>query len=352
LFCGLKVTIRDLKWILPLSILGGLSNLATSLLGMISPTIGYFTGTSDMKSFNQDYDNQVIDEAAATRIGFLGGFGNNLSLWISSFISPLMACLRPLWAMLVLTAIIAAGMSGFRSSIVAVGLTLFLGIAYRSGRSGVFLTILGGIMGVALLAGINSMFPLPPNLQRSLAFLPGTWEQRYKDDTKSSTEWRIEIWKEVLTSPRWIQNKILGDGLGFTAVELAAQLNAKENRRLGISGFDAHRDTIISNGDYHSTAVSAVRTCGYVGLTVLIVCMFRLAIHAHRLIRRCRFTPWYPLSLFVGIPPILLIISLPIAASTFLQASSSMLLSLSLIRLMENNIKFSTSPAATPPKTT
>lgn len=340
LLSGLRTSPSELKLIMPLSILGGLINTAVSIAGLFSLTVGYYTGTGGkyLESTDAGFDAEVIDQKSATRIGFLSGFANNLSLWISSYISPMRACLQPLWAILILIAIIAAGMSGFRNVIVTVGMTFLLGIIYRSGFIGVAGSLVGGIGGLALLAVVNTLYPLPPNIQRSLTFLPGTWDQRYKLDAETSSDWRYEIWREALLTDRWIRNKWLGDGLGFSATELAAQMNAREGTRAGVSGFEGHRETILANGDYHSGPVSTIRVIGYVGLFFLLLAQIRLAVHAHRQILRCKGTEWLPLALFLGIPVILSPIIFVLIFGDFKTGAASFLLSLGMIRLLENNL--------------
>jgi hypothetical protein len=338
LFCGLRVPPGELKWILPLSILGGLMSTAISIVGSVIPAIGYYTGTSSMASADTGFDGTVVDSKAATRIGFLGGFSNNLSLWISSYVSPLMACLRPFWAILIMIALVSAALSGFRNSIASVGLTLLLGIAYRSGLGGVAVSLFGGIGGLALLAVVNTMHPLPPNIQRSLTFLPGTWEERYKIDAEGSSEWRFEIWREALLSDRWIHNKWLGDGLGFSATELAAQMNIRKGTGPGISGFDTFRETILSNGDYHSGPVSSIRVIGYIGLVFFLLAQIRLAVHAHRQILRCKGTEWFPLALLIGIPMIYGPLFFVFIFGDFKSGASGFLLAVGIIRLLENNL--------------
>ena len=101
---------------------------------------------------------------------------------------------------------------------------------------------------------------------------------------------------------RWIQNKWIGDGLGFSARELAAESTDRKGARAGISGFDAHRESVLASGDYHSGPVSCIRVFGYLGLIVFVLAQIRLAVHAHRQIVRCRDTEWLPLALFTGIP--------------------------------------------------
>lgn len=338
LLAGLRVPVSELKWILRLSILGGLLNAAVTILGNFVPVIGYYTGADIDNPGNTSFDDQVVDDKAATRVGSLLSLGTNMALWISSYISPLRACVRPLWAILVLAAIAAATMSGFRNGIMTVGLTFLVGIAYRSGFSGVTISVFGAISGVALLAVVNTMNPLPPNIQRSLTFLPGTWEKRYKLDAEGSSEWRFEIWREVLLTDRWIQNKWLGDGLGFTAVELAGQLNQREGARAGVSGFDTHRETILSNGDYHSGPVSTIRVIGYIGLFFFLLAQVRLAVHAHRQINRCRGTEWFPVALFVGIPMITGPLIFVFLFGDFKLGAGAYLLSIGMCRLLENNL--------------
>ncbi len=350
LLCFLRVPASQLASVFRLSVLGGILNFGISVLGQLVPIIGFYTGaTYAIPTTGAGGGQAAIDSGAASRIGFLGTIARNLALWISSVISPVAGLFRPLWLLLILGTLAAAAFSGFRSSLMAAVTIFVLGTLYRGGRGQIVLGLFGVFAALVVLAFTNAIHPLPPNIQRALTFLPGTWEERYKLDAAHSTEWRTDIWKEVLFTERWISNKVLGDGLGFSAVELKSQLNSLDGQLSGISGFDAQRENILASGDYHSTAVSAVRTCGYVGLVVLLVVMFRLVVHAHRLIRRCRGTSWYPLTLFLGIPPMVALIQMPIGASTFLQVASSTLLSLSLIRLAENNIDLTT-PAATRPE--
>ncbi|HEX7261532.1 MAG TPA: hypothetical protein VF258_06925, partial [Luteolibacter sp.] len=117
LLSGLRVSAGELKWVLRLSILGGLLNMMVSVLGNFVPAIGYYTGASYARADDTAVDNVVVDEKAATRVGFLLGMGNNLSLWISAYISPIRACIKPFWAILVLVAVVAATFSGFRNGI-------------------------------------------------------------------------------------------------------------------------------------------------------------------------------------------------------------------------------------------
>jgi hypothetical protein len=340
LFSGLIVSASDLKWILRISILGGLLNTALSIVGTFIPSIGYMLGQSYQKTDETNYENfgTVVDANAATRIGYLGTLGNNISLWISAYISPLRALVRPFWLVLMGTALASAMLSGFRNTVISIGLTFVLGITYRHGAKGFVLASFAAISGVALLAVANTIAPLPPNIQRALTILPGTWEERYKLDAAGSSEWRFEVWREVLLTNRWIQNKWLGDGLGFSAKELAAQMTAREGTRAGISGFEAHRESVLASGDYHSGPVSCIRVFGYVGLALFLLAQIRLAGHAHRQIIRCRESEWFPLALFIGIPLIYGPAFFVLVFGDFKQSAAVFLLSTGMIRLLENNL--------------
>jgi len=336
---GLRVPENELKAVLRLTIVGGILNLMLGVVGMISPSIGRWYGVGSMGS--DDTKTQDESGIGLSQNQYLGTTGTTLALWISTFISPLKACFRFRWGLLLLVACAMGAVSGYRNAMGSLGLTLLVGIWYRGGFSSLLASALVGGMGVALLAAVNSAMPLPGTVQRSLAFLPGTWEQRYLDSTANSTEWRVEIWKEVLLTDRWIHNKWFGVGLGFTAQELAMQRNlgAKNaGARFGVSGFDSHRETILANGDYHSGPVQTIRTIGYVGLFFLLLAQIRLAVHAHRQIQRCRNTEWFPLALIIGIPLVWAPIFFVFIFGTFKDGASTLIMGYGMIRLLENNL--------------
>jgi hypothetical protein len=148
----------------------------------------------------------------------------------------------------------------------------------------------------------------------------------------------VEVWKEALLTDRWIQNKWLGDGLGFSAAELSAQMNDREGARAGISGFGAHRESVLANGDYHSGPVSSIRVIGYIGLLVFLLAQIRLAVHAHHLITRYRHTEWFPLTLLIGIPVIISPLVFVFIFGAFKTAAPTFLISCGLVSILKNNL--------------
>ena len=340
LFAGLQVAPKELKAIYPLTIIGGILSLLLLTFGFFLPAFGVWIGAVQMSaSAAVDTDASIHDPERATRIGFIGTAAKNLSLWICTRISPLQAILRPQWIMPILISIAFASLSGFRNTVGAVGLTYICGLLYRGGGLHLVSSVLAGAMALALLAIFNSASPLPLNIQRSLSFLPGTWEADVKLDASKSTEWRMEIWKEVLLTDRWIQNKVLGDGLGFTAKELQTQINLTSKvGAVGISGFDLHREAILANADYHSGPVQTIRTIGYFGLAALLLAMIRLAVHAHRQIQRCRGTEWFPLALLIGIPLVWAPFFFVFIFGSFQIGAAGFLMGAAMVRMLENNL--------------
>jgi len=340
ILAGLMVEPKELKYAVRLSILGGLINLGASIVGALVPMVGFMLGTNAAApGANYEEVGKAYDPGQAGRIGFMGTFARNASLWLASYVSPLKACIHPFWGVMLLVTVVAAGMSGFRNSVAMVGLTYLVGIAYRGGLPALLISSFGGLLGVIALSIGNMVAPFPPNIQRALSFLPGTWEERYVRDASESSEWRFEIWREVLTSDKYIQNKWIGDGLGFSSQELQTSLRMSQNNNLrGISGFDEHRESVLISGDYHSGPVQTIRVIGYVGLLLLLLAQIRLAVHAHRQIMRCRKTEWFPVALFVGIPLIWNPIFFVFIFGDFKGAAATLLLGVAMVRILENNL--------------
>lgn len=336
LLVSLKVPERELKFILPLSIAGGLGNALVALASAFSPGVAFYTGASYYRSDETNYENfgEVVDTRQAGRNPALSKLGSNLALWVAIHVSPIRVVFKPIYAAFLIFGIAAALFGGFRSSLIIITLTLFIATYYRSGIFGILCICFLIAMATAILAFVNLVAPLPPNVQRTLTFLPGTWEQRYKDDAKGSTEWRLEMWKEALGTEKWIQNKILGDGLGFSASDFKKAFFLQK----GGGGWDKGREQALINGDYHSVVVSTVRTSGYVGLIVIFIASVRIAYRAHRMIRTHMASPYLPLVMLIGIPLVYMPLWIFLSALTYAQTASTLLLGAAMLRLLEKNL--------------
>jgi hypothetical protein len=332
IYGSLIVPARELKWAMYISFF-------TSLIGIPISELRTRSGLATIEASELGGERTIADEGAATRVGYLGGVAIMLSRWIASHVHPLKACFHPVWGPLILLTLAAAAGSGFRNTIAIVGLTYTISLAYRGGLASILLASTIGVFGIGALSLVNTMAPLPPNVQRTLTIFPGTWEQRYKDDAKGSSEWRYEMWEEALLTDRWIQNKWLGDGLGQSAAELnrAATLTSLKVHA-ATSGISVHQENAMIAGDYHSGPVQTIRTVGYVGLAALIIFMIRIAMHAHRQILRCRGTEWFSLSLYYCIGSIAAPFIFIFVFGDFGRASVSVFMGSAFLRFLQNNI--------------
>ncbi len=332
----LAIDPKELTTWVRLSFLGSILNFALGSVGWVFPQLSRYLGATFVNDIHRgDGGTQ------ATRISFVRPISLALATWISSKISPLLACFKPLWAPFVLLSLALATVSGYRSQLVLVCLFFFIGICYRSGIKGVIASTIIGAVGLIMLTVINIVAPLPPNIQRSLSFLPGAWDRALVEDGQSSTEWRMEMWKDALLTDYWIKNKMLGDGLGFTKEELARSKElegaGKGNHR-GRSGLTIQQEAMMISGGYHSGPVQTIRTTGYVGLVVMIFAMIRVAVHAHRQIQRCRNTEWFPTALFLGIPIVATPLFWIFVVGSFDSGTTAILMGTAIVRMMEKNL--------------
>jgi hypothetical protein len=285
----------------------------------------------------QGFDNSKSD--GASRLPLFATLGNTISRILVCYISPLRAALHPLWGIALLISLASAAMSGYRNALAGVILTYTLGLIYRGGFISIVISVVSGALFLSTIALINLNFPLPANIQRALSPFPGTWDTRYVTDAENSSDWRVEMWIEALTSDRWIHNKILGDGVGFSRHDLIANERMRDQKigRLA-SGLLAQQEAMLINGSYHSGPVHTIRTVGYVGLLILLLAMIRLAVHAHRQIIRCKGTEWYPLALFFGIPIIAHPFFFVFIFGEYQTGVAAWVLGMAMVRLLEKNL--------------
>jgi hypothetical protein len=189
--------------------------------------------------------------------------------------------------------------AGFRSILFYNAIIFFLSSYFRGQlRQTATILLLSIPLLLIILVGQGRMFELPNPAQRALSFLPGNWKYEVVQDAKGSTDWRVEMWKRALTSDRYIENKLLGDGFGFR------QLDMQRLERLSANGasYEATQEKMMLSGAYHSGPVSAIRYVGAVGLILYYIFIIALAIYAKRLIRSCWKTPFFVPALFFCMP--------------------------------------------------
>lgn len=164
------------------------------------------------------------------------------------------------WALLGLFAV-AIPFGGFRSMILLCAMVFavqfFMEGMHRSKIMPVF--IFAGVVIVTLIIPFASKLPF--TFQRSLAFLPLHLDPAARMDAESSSDWRLEIWRD--TWPKVPDYLLLGKGYAMTGGEL--DLASNENMR-----YISVADQVAISGNYHSGPLSVLMPFGAWGAVALL----------------------------------------------------------------------------------
>jgi hypothetical protein len=115
------------------------------------------------------------------------------------------------------------------------------------------LLIVGVFMIVSVIPFVNKM---PLSVQRSLAFLPLQIDPEAELSAKESTQWRLDMWNEVLpTVPRYL---ILGKGYGIDSADFDMMSRGLGRGEIGAAGSELA-------GDYHNGPLSLIIPFGIFG---------------------------------------------------------------------------------------
>ncbi len=115
------------------------------------------------------------------------------------------------------------------------------------------LVLLGLLVAAAALPFANR---LPNSMQRAISFLPVPIDPLVKIEAEQSTEWRLNMWRNVL--PQIPQHLILGKGLGIKSTEFD---QAALTRMRGVNQTESFE--LVS--DYHNGPLSVIIPFGIFG---------------------------------------------------------------------------------------
>jgi O-antigen ligase len=174
-------------------------------------------------------------------------------------------------------------------------------------------------------------------MQRALSFVPAKWDADAVADAQGTTEWRVNIWKTVLTTNKYIDNKVLGDGFGYSRAQYQQMII---NGNSGLVG-----ENQMISGDYHSGPVSTIRFVGVVGLALFYVLLIALAREAWRIVRLTTDTPFFILALFVCCPIIYEPFNFTFVFGAFQTALPTALFSVGMLRMLSNSLEVWRAPA-------
>ena len=287
-----KLALRlPILFLVPELILSGLY-----LVSRVAPSIGFLLGNFYDALRPPTLRNGVTPPME--RMSGAVGAGSVLLSVLCSFFRPL-TLINPLRFgrfLLFALGIVLILISGFRSQLLTVAIVFILSGYFRRGITDVVTSLLGlSLAALALILFNSFVHPLPLAMQRTLSTLPGRWDSIATKDAEGSTQWRLEMWKDIPRGTQYIHNKIMGDGFGFSRSELAAM-----ERQKFLTGEMSQEDYMII-GSFHSGPLSAVRFVGVVGLILYYTLLIYTAVYSWRVIRAAKGTDFFPLALFIGL---------------------------------------------------
>jgi O-antigen ligase len=163
---------------------------------------------------------------------------------------------------ILIAAVILGTLGGFRSAVLLLAMTfLILFWLEKLWGTRIFVILVMGLtLGGALLVGFADKLPL--TIQRSLSFLPLEIDPLTRISAQDSTEWRLEIWKEMLPQvPRYF---FKGKGYNLSGDELYM------NRESMYRGLAAQWEGAALAGDYHNGPLSVLIPFGIWGLAAFV----------------------------------------------------------------------------------
>lgn len=284
----------------------GAIGVFTRFVPSATPFIARFYTGVNIESFIAGGSAPV---AQVDRIIELKNVGGALSLLVLCFYRPL-TLLNPfrIGRFLLFTgAIVAILLSGFRSQVLGTCAGFAMASYFWGGSRDLVRAAIMGAVGIVLLLVVQTAgFDLPLPAQRALSFLPGDWDRAAAGDAEGSVEWRVEMWETVLKS-NLIDNKVLGDGFGFSARDLEIITGAMAGGQ-GYVGGSRFEEQLVT-GAYHSGPLSAIRFGGYVGLVLFYALLLGTMVKAFQMISLCRGTPYFFIALYLALPMIYAIFS-------------------------------------------
>lgn len=296
-----------------------------------------------MASSTEGLENFNNSAPTATE-GAVGGRINLLSIVATQAGGALCSYFRPV-TLLVPThffrcfgfflTMLAVMFSGHRSVFLWVAAMFMIGSYFRKGWMEVVrVTLVATPLMIILVAGQGVVYQLPASAQRALSFLPGKWSTSAVENAKSSSDWRFQMWKEVLTSDKYIQSRAFGDGFGFDRRELDAIYLTS----LGFYSEGGNQESAMIVGSFHSGPLSAVRYAGVMGFGLFLWLMYQMARECVALIARTRGTKYFPVALFIGMPVLWTPIHFLFVFGSYDSGLPDALFTAGLIKLLKNSL--------------
>ncbi|MBN8458952.1 MAG: hypothetical protein J0M04_14045 [Verrucomicrobia bacterium] len=282
---------RDIVWAVLLLAAGTIVDGMIGTASQISQSFGfmvlpYYSGIDLQVAVTENY-TAALEES---RLWYIGTIGGVLSLVACTYWRPLAALdlTKPWRALTALLGVVTSLLSGYRQQIAYLMLNFVLGSIIRKKPLDA-IVVMG--LGLVLVGGVAVVVPpqmLPYAVQRVFTVIPGyKATSRATVDAEGSMNGRFEMWREVMKGNKYIKNKLLGDGFGFSAKERAMQnafIHGDKRAREAMTKTDMY----LATGMYHGFHVETIRCTGAVGLVAATIALFAMMALALKQIRHFR----------------------------------------------------------------
>ena len=273
-------------------------------VALLSPELG-----SIISKF---YAIQYVDQGLAEQSSSLGAESRVLGLEkmtlplflaMCAYYPPitLLSPMNPFRAVGFLCCLILTGLAGYRTYILAIIGYITVNLWLRRRLHDIIPFAAIAILGVFVLAGaVQSGMEVPLTVQRALAFLPLDWDTEAANNAQSTTDWRLNMWRDAWNDPNYFKDKVFGDGFGYTYQEMILFANQMQ----GLQGLTtgATYEMFIIRGSLHNGPLSSLRFGGFVGLVLLTALMIASANYAFNVVKASTGTLYKPIALFTAIP--------------------------------------------------
>ena len=286
----------------------------------------------------QDFAYFASGGEEASRITAFADVGKSLTILLCALFPPVSLVLPgyPVRFGAFALACFAVLISGFRNAVISIAAYVSIGTGLRQRWSDFWLFAGIGLLAICLVVLLQaSGFSLPYTVQRSLSFIPFVdWDSKAVIAGENSKQWRYEMWDAAWNTDKYIKNKLLGDGFGFSAADFNAIMDVELGGGTGFIG-GADQEAWLVRGSFHSGPLSTIRFVGIIGLLLFTAAMLAMAANAFKLVNATRGSPFFPWAVFTAIPVIYLPFEYYAIFGAYNSAFPTMILTAGYMKLLE-----------------
>src|ERR1051326_490955 len=243
----------------------GSATAAIGELGSMLPQslyIIYLLFPVSTHGLNSIFNNSVGPATIIDRLGGLAMAGSAAynAMFARYGIGEIVDVRRIFRLLLFLALVVLSFLGGFRGALIGFAFTFLILFCLEGLMHSRLLPIFALVVILVSVFVVGFAQHLPLSIQRTLSVLPVRIDPIARADAEASSEWRINIWKNVI--PQIPQYLWLGKGLGFNASDMQAHISV--NPTTGLAQSSEEGVELVS--DFHSGPLSVIIPFGIPGV--------------------------------------------------------------------------------------